>query len=49
MIRNIVVLKVKHQEISLEKIDEIINKYKDVTWFYDHMQYLRKKVKKWII
>lgn len=46
MIRNIVVLKVKHQEISLEKIDEIINKYKDVTWFYDHMQYLRKKVKK---
>lgn len=46
MVRNIIVLKVKYQEITLEKLDEIIEKYQDIKWFYNHMQYLRKKVKK---
>lgn len=46
MVRNLVVLKVKYGEITLEKLDEIINKYKDIEWFYNHMQYLRKKVSK---
>ncbi|HHX78580.1 MAG TPA: epoxyqueuosine reductase [Acholeplasmataceae bacterium] len=46
MIRNIIVLKIKYNEITLEKLDLIINEYKDVEWFYNHLQYLRKKVNK---
>lgn len=44
MIRNLVVLKVKYKDITLEKLDYLIKEYKNVEWFYNHMQYLRKKV-----
>ena len=41
MLRNIIVLEAKNNNINLEKINYYQNKYKDVKWFYDHLEYLK--------
>lgn len=41
MLRNIIVLEVKNNNISLEKINYYQKKYKDVKWFYEHLEFLK--------
>lgn len=45
MLRNILVMETNNKNITIEKIEFYQNKYKDVKWFYDHLEYLKEKLK----
>ena len=44
MLRNILVLETNNKNITLEKLKYYQDKYKDTKWFYDHLEYLKKKL-----
>lgn len=45
MLRNIIVLEANNNNIDLKKIEYFQNLYRDVGWFYRHMEYLKGKIK----
>lgn len=45
MLRNILVLEVNNKNISYEELEYFQNKHQDCSWFYNHLEYLKGKVK----
>ena len=45
MLRNIIVLDANNNNISLEDLNYFQNLYKDELWFYNHLEYLKGKLK----
>ena len=44
MLRNLLVLEVNNRNISVSKLEYYQEKYKDTEWFYNHLEYLKKKI-----
>lgn len=44
MLRNILTLEVNNKNISLDRLKDYQKQYKDVKWFYNHLEYLKEKV-----
>lgn len=44
MLRNILTLDVNNKTITIEELNYYQNKYKDVKWFYLHLEYLKGKI-----
>ena len=44
MLRNILVLETNNKNITIDRLNYYQNKYKDTKWFYDHLDYLKKKL-----
>lgn len=45
MLRNLLVLQANKKKLHISEIEEYQLKYKDETWFYDHLEYLKNKIK----
>lgn len=45
MLRNILVLETNNKNISIEKLEYYQKKYKNVEWFYNHLEYLKRRLK----
>lgn len=45
MLRNIIVVKCNNNDITIDEINKYQKKYGNIKWFFDHLEYLKGKIK----
>lgn len=45
MLRNILVVKCNNSDLTIEEIEKYQKKYSNVEWFYNHLEYLKGRIK----